>query len=80
LDLRCHQFRPACCLSPGGAQALGPEGNLVSDFIFEVGSEMARGRLLHVCNAPSPAATSSLSIAEMIADKAEDEFGFQEDA
>eukprot|EP00911_Craspedida_sp_UC1_P002597 UC1_evm1s1925 len=58
------------------AQALAPDGSFYHDFIFEVGEgTSAQGRLLHVCNAPSPAATSSLAIAEMVADKAEAEFG-----
>ena len=33
------------------------------------------GRALHVRNAPSPAATSSLAIARLIADRAEEAFG-----
>jgi L-2-hydroxyglutarate oxidase len=44
------------------AQALGRDGTLVDDFV------LARtGRAVHVLNAPSPAATASLAIAEMIA-------------
>jgi L-2-hydroxyglutarate oxidase len=45
-------------------QALRPDGTLVDDFLF---AESAR--VLHVKNAPSPAATSSLAIAELIADR-----------
>ena len=41
------------------AQALSPSGDLVDDFLL-VGTP----RTLHVLNAPSPAATSSLAIAE----------------
>lgn len=71
-------------VSPGPAgvraQALGPEGDLVGDFIFDAGGEAGQGRLLHVCSAPSPAATSSLAIAEMIADKADQEFGLRENS
>ena len=44
------------------AQAMKPDGSLVEDFNF-VRSEAA----LHVLNAPSPAATSSLAIGEHIA-------------
>ena len=44
------------------AQALGPDGRLVDDFVFAGG-----GRVLHVVNAPSPAATSSLAIGAHIA-------------
>eukprot|EP01137_Pigoraptor_chileana_P004586 Opistho-2@46424 len=56
------------------AQALDATGKLVDDFIFDEGS--ARGSLIHVRNAPSPAATSSLSIAKMIVDKATESFAF----
>jgi 2-hydroxyglutarate dehydrogenase len=48
------------------AQALGRDGKLVDDFVV---SETERA--LHVRNAPSPAATSSLALARLIADKAE---------
>jgi (S)-2-hydroxyglutarate dehydrogenase len=44
------------------AQALGRDGRLVDDFVFERGD-----RVLHVLNAPSPAATSALAIGELIA-------------
>ncbi len=46
------------------AQALGRDGALVDDFV--VGEA---GGALHVRNAPSPAATSSLAIAALIADQ-----------
>jgi L-2-hydroxyglutarate oxidase LhgO len=49
------------------AQALGPDGRLVDDFVLE-----RTGRQLHVLNAPSPAATASLAIAEHIAGQAAD--------
>jgi len=48
------------------AQALARDGKLVDDFVL---SETERA--LHVRNAPSPAATSSLALARLIADKAE---------
>ena len=48
------------------AQALGRDGTLVDDFVV---SETERA--LHVRNAPSPAATSSLALARLIADRAE---------
>jgi 2-hydroxyglutarate dehydrogenase len=48
------------------AQALSREGKLVDDFVFSHSE-----RALHVRNAPSPAATSSLAIARLIADQAE---------
>jgi 2-hydroxyglutarate dehydrogenase len=52
------------------AQALGRDGRLVDDFVFS-----ATDRALHVRNAPSPAATSSLAIARHVADEAERAFG-----
>jgi (S)-2-hydroxyglutarate dehydrogenase len=52
------------------AQALGRDGQLVDDFVFS-----HTERALHVRNAPSPAATSSLAIARHIADEAERDFG-----
>jgi L-2-hydroxyglutarate oxidase len=52
------------------AQAVGRDGALVDDFIF---SEAAG--TLHVRTAPSPAATSSLAIADLIADRVEAAFG-----
>lgn len=56
------------------AQALDRGGNLVDDFVFDGGVGEVGGRVLHVRNAPSPAATSSLAIAEMIADEVESRF------
>jgi 2-hydroxyglutarate dehydrogenase len=49
-------------------------GILVDDFVFEIGEKGIGKRILHCRNAPSPGATSSLAIAKMIADKAEEEF------
>ncbi|OUC14813.1 MAG: hydroxyglutarate oxidase [Alkalinema sp. CACIAM 70d] len=43
------------------AQALQPDGKLVDDFLL-----IPDGAALHVCNAPSPAATSSLEIGQAI--------------
>lgn len=43
------------------AQAVRPDGSFVDDFVFE-----HHGRQLHVLNAPSPAATASLAIADFI--------------
>jgi L-2-hydroxyglutarate oxidase len=53
--------------SPAGirAQALRPDGSLVDDFLL-----VERRRALHVCNAPSPAATASLEIAGTIVNRA----------
>ncbi|MFJ7142480.1 MAG: L-2-hydroxyglutarate oxidase [Pseudomonas protegens] len=46
------------------AQAVMRDGSLVHDFLFA-----QTPRMLHVCNAPSPAATSAIPIGSMIADK-----------
>jgi (S)-2-hydroxyglutarate dehydrogenase len=54
------------------AQAVARDGSLVDDFAFS-----ATGRALHVRNAPSPAATSSLAIARLIADRADRAFGLE---
>jgi 2-hydroxyglutarate dehydrogenase len=48
------------------AQAVGRDGTLYDDFAFS-----ETGASLHVRNAPSPAATSSLAIARLIADRFE---------
>ena len=52
--------------APAGvrAQALAPDGALVDDFLIR-----AERRVVHVLNAPSPAATSSLSIGEAIVEE-----------
>ena len=49
--------------SPAGvrAQALSAGGNLIDDFVIKNSKNM-----IHVINAPSPAATSSLAIGENI--------------
>lgn len=46
------------------AQALMPSGKLVDDFLIVEGHQA-----LHVCNAPSPAATASLEIGKAIAER-----------
>jgi L-2-hydroxyglutarate oxidase LhgO len=48
------------------AQALALDGSLVDDFLFHESDGV-----VHVRNAPSPGATSSLAIAEVIADRAQ---------
>ncbi len=52
------------------AQALGPDGALVDDFVFNTQTN----RIVHVRNAPSPGATSSLAIGRQIADTAAQAF------
>ena len=44
------------------AQALDKNGNLVDDYVI-----LQQDRMIHLCNAPSPAATSCLSIGEYVA-------------
>ncbi len=48
------------------AQAVARDGTLLDDFAFS-----RTERALHVRNAPSPAATSALAIARLVADEAE---------
>jgi len=53
------------------AQALEPDGQLVDDFrIIESENPTNKTGMIHVLNAPSPAATASLSIGRTIAKKA----------
>ena len=55
-------------LEPGGAgvraQACDRQGNLFDDFDIR-----QHGNIIHICNAPSPAATASLAIGKTISDK-----------
>lgn len=55
--------------APAGvrAQALGPDGNLIDDFVIQ-----RAGRVVNVGNAPSPAATASLQIGSLIVDELDD--------
>ena len=63
-------------LKPGGvgirAQAMDNKGNLLADFGF-----IESPKAIHVLNAPSPAATASIPIGRMIADKALTTFGLE---
>ena len=61
-EVRSEDLEP----SPAGvrAQALRPDGGLVDDFLLVEGPNA-----LHVCNAPSPAATASLEIAKHLASR-----------
>ena len=66
------ELMPEDCLpGPSGvrAQAMSQDGSLVDDFVFE----RAEG-IVHVRNAPSPGATSSLAIGRHIADDAARQF------
>ncbi len=52
------------------AQAMNSDGSMVDDFVFDGDRDV-----VHVRNAPSPAATSSLAIGRYIADDADSRFG-----
>ncbi len=52
------------------AQALTPDGKLVDDFVIR-----GESRMVHVLNAPSPAATASISVGRSIAELASKEWG-----
>jgi L-2-hydroxyglutarate oxidase LhgO len=66
-DVRSEQLE----FGPSGvrAQAVGRNGRMIDD--FDLGWS---GRMLHVRNAPSPAATSSLAIGRVLAEKAIERF------
>ena len=63
-------------LTPGGAgvraQAVLPDGKLVDDFRI-----VESPRVIHVLNAPSPAATASLSIGLDLAERAQRQFSLR---
>ncbi|WP_336741224.1 L-2-hydroxyglutarate oxidase [Aureimonas altamirensis] len=68
---QCRKYCPSLTLedlgAPGAgirAQAILADGTLVQDFLF-----LQSARMLHVCNAPSPAATSAMPIGRMIVDR-----------
>jgi L-2-hydroxyglutarate oxidase len=65
-EIRPDDFEPG--FSGVRAQAVGRDGRLVDDFVV---SETPHA--LHVRNAPSPAATSSLALARLICDRVEAE-------
>jgi L-2-hydroxyglutarate oxidase LhgO len=55
-------------------QVFENDGKAAKDYIFE--RQRLGGTTLHVRNAPSPACTASLAIAETIADIAAEDFGW----
>ena len=68
---QCRKYCPSLTLSDllpydAGirAQAVKRDGTLIHDFLFE-----ETARMLHVCNAPSPAATAAIPNGETIAAK-----------
>ena len=66
-ELRVEDVEPS--FAGVRAQALARDGKLVDDFVFS-----STDRALHVRNAPSPAATSSLAIARYVVDRAQEAF------
>ncbi len=62
-----EDFLPA--LSGVRAQAVDPEGRLVDDFLV-----LESSRMVHVVNAPSPAATSSFRIGALVAERVQARF------
>lgn len=60
--IRSEHLRP--CRAGVRAQALSNNGQMIDDFLWVTGN-----RSLHVCNAPSPAATASLEIGRRIVEK-----------
>ena len=67
-DVRADDLHPAG--AGVRAQAVRPDGTLVDDFLFVAqgldSSSGAAGAVLHVLNAPSPAATAALPIGREI--------------
>ncbi len=61
-DLHSAQLKP--CRAGVRAQAIAADGSMIDDFLWVVDE-----RMLHVCNAPSPAATASLEIGRLIVDR-----------
>lgn len=61
-EVRKEHLKPA----PSGirAQAVMPDGSMADDFLI-----LERPRQIHVCNAPSPAATAGLRIGRTIAER-----------
>lgn len=58
-DIRSEQLEPR---APGiRAQAIAPDGSMVDDFVIRT-----NGRMVNVCNAPSPAATAALNIGRLV--------------
>lgn len=61
-EIRAEDLHP--CRAGVRAQALAPDGTMIDDFLW-----VSQGRMIHVCNAPSPAATASLEIGRQITDR-----------
>lgn len=56
------------------AQVMSRDGKLIDDFIIETGVRPEFSRVIHLRNCPSPAATSSLAIADRVLGMLEERF------
>lgn len=61
-EIQSRDLRP--CRAGVRAQALAPDGTMIDDFLW-----VSQGRMIHVCNAPSPAATAALEIGRHISQR-----------
>lgn len=61
-EIRSEDLTP--CRAGVRAQALAADGSMIDDFLW-----VTAPRMVHVCNAPSPAATASLEIGRIIAER-----------
>jgi len=61
-DIQASDLTP--CRAGVRAQALAADGSMIDDFLW-----VTAPRMVHVCNAPSPAATASLEIGRIIAQR-----------
>lgn len=66
-DMQLHDLEPG--RAGVRAMALGPDGAMLDDFVFEMTDHS-----VHVLNAPSPAATACLAIGEEIVARARQQF------
>lgn len=64
-DLRRSDLHPVATATGIRAQAVATDGSLLDDFLF-----LEAPAMVFVLNAPSPAATASLAIGRLVADKA----------
>jgi L-2-hydroxyglutarate oxidase LhgO len=67
-DIRSEHLVPG--RSGVRAMALSADGTMVDDFVIE-----AKGRIVNVLSAPSPAATSSLNIGKLVVEKLAERLG-----
>jgi (S)-2-hydroxyglutarate dehydrogenase len=67
-EIRSAQLVPA--RAGVRAMAVAPDGTMVDDFVIH-----AKGRIVNVLSAPSPAATSSLNIGKLVVEKLAERLG-----